>query len=154
MSLFPAHSSLCKNEEELEELRRSAADFYRVNRVPEQLERVLNEMCSRRPSDLHGYMAEFFSALSSPARISRVQGLEVLDSRGQPSVQAQVYCIIRNHEKLVSSASVSSLFQPKASNGKDRAEQVSNALQWIQDLNQQLQDLSPEDQSQVDHMLR
>ncbi|XP_055083448.1 enolase 4 [Periophthalmus magnuspinnatus] len=153
MSLFYAQSSVCKDAEELTELRQSAADFYRLNHVPEHLERALNELFTRRPSDLHGYLAEFFSALSSPPRISRVEGLEVLDSRGQPSILAQVYCIIRNHEKLVSSASVASYFGPKDSNSKDRAEQVSNALQWIQDLNQQLQDLSPEDQSQVDHIL-
>uniref|UniRef100_A0A3B4AJ27 Enolase 4 n=1 Tax=Periophthalmus magnuspinnatus TaxID=409849 RepID=A0A3B4AJ27_9GOBI len=104
MSLFYAQSSVCKDAEELTELRQSAADFYRLNHVPEHLERALNELFTRRPSDLHGYLAEFFSTLSSPPRISRVEGLEVLDSRGQPSILAQVYCIIRNHEKVLGSA--------------------------------------------------
>ncbi|XP_055018875.1 enolase 4, partial [Boleophthalmus pectinirostris] len=152
MSEFLGHSFVFKNPEELTELRQTAADFYRVNRVPEHLERALNELLTRRPSDLHGYLAEFFSALSCPPRISRVQGLEVLDSRGQPSVLAQVYCIVRNHEKLVSSAAVASNFRAKDGESRER-ENVNHALTWIHHLNQQLQDLSPEDQNHVDLIL-
>uniref|UniRef100_A0A8C6TQE2 Enolase 4 n=1 Tax=Neogobius melanostomus TaxID=47308 RepID=A0A8C6TQE2_9GOBI len=90
--------------EDREELRHAAVEFYRVNRVPEQLERALNELFLRRPSDLYGHLADFFSALSAPPRISRVQGREVLDSRGQPSIEAKVYGTVRNREQVLESS--------------------------------------------------
>ncbi|CAL9688276.1 unnamed protein product [Knipowitschia caucasica] len=137
----------------LRERRQNAMDFYRQNnRVLEQLERALNEMCVRRPNDLFGYLAEFFIPLSATPLISRVEGVEVLDSRGGPSIQAQVYCTLRNQEKFFSSGSVSSHFGSSASS-EERQEQVRKALQWIQEVNQQLHGLSPEEQSKVDQIL-
>lgn len=146
-------SYVSKEEEELLEKRHAAAEFYRLHRIPEELERALNELFVRKPSDLHGYLAEFFLGLSRPPRISRVSGREVFDSRGQPSVEAQVYCTIRNQEKLMSTAAVSSHFGPKDSHSKDRGDHVTSALQWIQNWNEQLRDHSPCDQTQVDHIL-
>ncbi|KAK7901659.1 hypothetical protein WMY93_018428 [Mugilogobius chulae] len=107
MSLFPAQSPVCKDPDDLAELRQAAAEFYRQNRVPEQLERVLNELFTRDRA------TSAATCSSPPPRSPLTSGLRDSDS------------------------------------DSDLREQVSNALQWIQEVNQQLQELKPDEQSRV-----
>ncbi|XP_068424384.1 enolase 4 isoform X2 [Clinocottus analis] len=138
----------------------AAAEFYRVNGVPQVIERVLNQLFVQEPEDVHGYLANYFTDLSAPPRISRLKGREVYDARGQLSIEAEVFCIVCNEEKSMSSASVSSLLGPtaalldqKAGSGA-RAEHMAAALQWINGpLDGMLKDKNPCDQSHVDHIL-
>ncbi|XP_067465400.1 enolase 4 isoform X1 [Thunnus thynnus] len=149
-------SRLSQEEHDFYEIKNAAAEFYRVNRVPEEIERALNELFFHKPEDLHGYLANYFTKLSVPPRISRVKGREVYDAKGQLTVEAEVFCIICNKEQSMSSASISSHFGPKETSlqSKERGDHVMTAVQWInQPLNNLLKDQNPCDQSKVDLIL-
>ncbi|AWP14454.1 putative enolase-like protein ENO4 [Scophthalmus maximus] len=149
-------SRLSKQERDTYETKVAAADFYRANRVPEEIERALNELFLRKPPDVHGFLADHFANLSAPPRIIRLNGRQVYDSRGQPSVEVDVFCIVRNKERglpspgvQVTSAGVSGLLGPE-----ELADHVTTAVQWIDEpLNNMLQGQSPFDQSEVDRAL-
>uniref|UniRef100_A0A8D3B241 Enolase 4 n=1 Tax=Scophthalmus maximus TaxID=52904 RepID=A0A8D3B241_SCOMX len=163
-------SRLSKQERDTYETKVAAADFYRANRVPEEIERALNELFLRKPPDVHGFLADHFANLSAPPRIIRLNGRQVYDSRGQPSVEVDVFCIVRNKERVrlgshirvtsslkglpspgvqVTSAGVSGLLGPE-----ELADHVTTAVQWIDEpLNNMLQGQSPFDQSEVDRAL-
>ncbi|XP_069579122.1 enolase 4 [Brachyistius frenatus] len=142
------------------DMRNAAAEFYRVHRVREEVERVLNELFLLQPADLHGYLADYFTNLSAAPRISRLKGREVYDARGELSIEAELFCIIHNKEKSTSSAAISAHLTPEntPADGRpaseERADHVMTAVQWInQPLTSLLKDQSPCDQLQVDHIL-
>ncbi|XP_024152535.1 enolase 4 isoform X2 [Oryzias melastigma] len=145
-------------EEDMEELRGAAAEFYRQSGVVRELEEALDQLFRRRPRDLHGFLADYFDKLSAPPLISRLKGREVYDARGQLCIEAEVFCVVRNTEKSVSSAAVSCCLDPKTtsadSEDEERTEHVTTAAQWINGpLSNMLKDRSPCDQSEVDQVL-
>ncbi|KAK5881877.1 hypothetical protein CesoFtcFv8_020518 [Champsocephalus esox] len=146
---------LSEEEQDLHHMKSAAAEFYRLNRVPQELERALNQLFIHRPEDVHGYLADYFRKLCAAPRISRLRGKEVYDARGQLSIEAEVFCIVCNKEKSMSSAAVSSLSGPKeALLDQQRAADVRTAAQWINEpLSTMLKGTDPCQQSEVDHML-
>lgn len=56
MSYQRFFSRLSKEEQDFYETKYAAAEFYRVNRVPEEMERALNELFLQKPEDVHGYL--------------------------------------------------------------------------------------------------
>ncbi|XP_031728968.1 enolase 4 isoform X2 [Anarrhichthys ocellatus] len=153
-------SRVPKEEQDRYDMKTAAAEFYRVNGVPQLIERALNELFSHQPEDLHGYLANYVTNLCAPPRISRLKGREVYDARGQLSIETEVFCIVCNKEKSMSSAAVSSHFGPNETSlvwkakSQERADHVMTAAQWINGpLNNMLKGQSPRDQSDVDHIL-
>ncbi|KAJ4948163.1 hypothetical protein JOQ06_019703 [Pogonophryne albipinna] len=146
---------LSEEEQDLHHMKSAAAEFYRLKRVPQELERALNQLFIHRPEDVHGYLADYFKKLCAAPRISRLRGKEVYDARGQLSIEAEVCCIVCNKEKSMSSAAVSSLSGPKeALLDQQRAADVRTAAQWINEpLSSMLKGTNPCEQSEVDHML-
>lgn len=49
-------SRVSQEEHDFYQIKNAAAEFYRVNRIPEELERVLNELFLHKPGDVHGYL--------------------------------------------------------------------------------------------------
>ncbi|KAM6922540.1 enolase 4 [Lycodopsis pacificus] len=153
-------SRVPKEEQDLYDMKTAAAEFCRVNGVPQLIERALNELFFHRPEELHGYLANYFTNLCAPPRISRLKGREVYDARGQLSIEAEVFCIVCNKEKSMSLAAVSSHFGPNETSlvwkakSQERADHVMTAAQWINGpLNNMLKGQNPRDQSDVDHIL-
>ncbi|XP_008305031.1 enolase 4 [Stegastes partitus] len=149
-----------KEELDLYEMKNAAAEFYRLNRVPQEIERALNELLLQQAADVHGYLADYFTNLSAPPRISRLKGKEVYDASGQLSIEAEVFCIVCNKEKSMSSAAVSSHLPPMETSlhwkakSQERVDHVMTAVQWINEqLNSMLKDQNPCDQSEIDHIL-
>ncbi|KAM9364924.1 enolase 4 [Pholidichthys leucotaenia] len=143
-----------REEWDLYERKTAAAEFFRVNRVPEEVERALNQLLVQQPRDLYGYLADYFTSLSAPPRISRLKGREVYDARGQPSVEAEVFCIVCNKEKSMSSAAVPRHFTSEETS-QERVAHVTTAIHWINEaLNIMLNDQDPCEQSEIDHILR
>uniref|UniRef100_A0A8C2WVE7 Enolase 4 n=1 Tax=Cyclopterus lumpus TaxID=8103 RepID=A0A8C2WVE7_CYCLU len=95
---FP--SRVPEEQRDLDHIRSAAAEFYRATGVPQVIERALNELFFREPEDVHGYLANYFTNLCAPPRISRLKGREVYDARGQLSIEAEVFCIVCNQEKV------------------------------------------------------
>ncbi|XP_070697720.1 enolase 4 [Pempheris klunzingeri] len=153
-------SRLSKEERDLHDEKLAAAEFCRVRGVAEELERAVGGLLLRQPEDVYGHLANHFTNLSAPPRISRLKGREVYDARGQLSIETEVLCIVCNKEKSMSSAAVSSHFGPKETSldwkakSHKRADHVMTAVQWINtSLNNVLKGQNPCDQSEVDHIL-
>ncbi|XP_051937043.1 enolase 4 [Hippocampus zosterae] len=151
---------LSEEDQEFYEIKNAAAEFYRANRVPEELEKALGELFFQNPEDVHGYLANYFTNRSSQPLISRLNGKEVYDSRGQLCAEAEVFCIICNKEKRTSSAAISShlgqkeTFSNWQAKSEERAHHVMTAVQWIAEpLNLMLKGQTPCDQSEVDQKL-
>lgn len=49
-------SRLSKEEQDFSDIRNAAAEFYRVNRIPQEMERALNELYLHQPEDVYGYL--------------------------------------------------------------------------------------------------
>ncbi|XP_049926794.1 enolase 4 [Epinephelus moara] len=153
-------SRLSKEEQDNYDIKNAAAEFYRVNRVPQEIETALNELFFHKPEDVYGYLVNYFTNLYAPPRISRLTGREVYDARGQLSIKAEVFCIVCNKEKSMFSAAISSHFGPNETSldwrakSQERADHVMTAAQWINEhLNNMLKGQNPCDQSDVDHIL-
>ncbi|XP_022050025.2 enolase 4 isoform X1 [Acanthochromis polyacanthus] len=160
MSSQGSVSRQSKEEQDLYEMKKAAAEFYRVNRVPQEIERALGQLLLLQPQDLYGYLADYFTNLSAPPRISRLKGREVYDASGQLSIEAEVFCIVCNKEKSMSSAAVSSHSAPMETSldwkakSQERVDHVVTAVQWINEpLNSMLKDQNPCAQSEIDHIL-
>ncbi|KAK3537577.1 hypothetical protein QTP70_015101 [Hemibagrus guttatus] len=103
--------------------------------------------------------ANYFSSFSHTPVISAVVGREVYDARGEAALQVDVYCTVRNEEKLVSNAVVTGvdgdvieMWNPVA-NGNHRAS-VEVALEWIRDqLSSMLHGFNPTHQTHLDKLL-
>ncbi|MBN3324368.1 ENO4 Enolase, partial [Atractosteus spatula] len=156
-------SQLSKEDREFYELKNRAAEYYRANGVPQKMEDVLNLMFYEKPDDVYGYLAIYFSRFSKPPVIYRLLGKEVYDGKGEPTVQADVVCITKNEEKIVSSAVISSPDAVQDCSVQDasvcdddakRKDSVLTALQWINEsLTTMLKGYEPADQAGVDKLL-
>ncbi|XP_061084714.1 enolase 4 isoform X3 [Conger conger] len=160
---FRTNSKIYKQDREFYDLKNRAVEYYRANGVPQKMEVVLNEMFFEKPDDVYGYLANYFSRLSRPPVINRVFGKEVYDGKGQLTVQAEVFCTVRNEEKTAGWAVISSHTEPRggagqnpgSANGNDRRkEAVMTAVRWINDsLCPMLKGFEPGDQTGVDKLL-
>ncbi|XP_043118136.1 enolase 4 isoform X2 [Puntigrus tetrazona] len=162
---FLSNSKVTKEDQEFYDLKNKAAEYYRSNGVPQKIENVLNEMFWQKPDDIYGYLANYFSRLSYIPVISKITGRDVFDGRGLTAIQTQVYCIIRNEEKVVCSAVMSGPSDgleadgvaesgEAFSNSNQQRLSITTALKWIRvHLSPMLQDFNPTDQANVDKLL-
>ncbi|OWK53452.1 Enolase-like protein ENO4 [Lonchura striata] len=153
-------------------LRREAAEYYRGQRVPERMEDVLNALFPLPPADLYGelvarvlslsFKANYFSKFSKAPVICKLVGRKVLDGVGQPTLEVEIYCTVKNYEKRICSTVMATHSQipenalPETieADAKERNDSVHTAVQWVNEaLNTMLRDLDPTDQCQADKML-
>eukprot|EP01137_Pigoraptor_chileana_P032154 Opistho-2@21088 len=86
---------------ELASKQDAARDFLDRHKVPARLERMLNDLVLAKPDDPIAFMYEYFSKELKQPVIDHLVGREVLDSRGNPTVEADVHCIVAGKVKLV-----------------------------------------------------
>ncbi|XP_010284808.1 PREDICTED: enolase-like protein ENO4 [Phaethon lepturus] len=106
--------------------------------------------------------ANYFSKFSKAPVICKLVGRKVLDGVGQPTLEVEIYCRVKNNEKRICSTVMSSLSQipenalPETTEAdeKERRDSVNTAVEWVNEpLNTMLRDLKPTDQSKVDKVL-
>ncbi|NXB92671.1 ENO4 Enolase, partial [Vidua chalybeata] len=143
-------------------LRREAAEYYRGHRVAERMEDALNALFPLHPEDLYGELANYFSKFSKAPVICKLVGRKVLDGVGQPTLEVEVYCTVKNYEKRICSIVMATHSQipenalPETieADEKERNDSVHTAVEWVNEaLNTMLRDLDPADQCQADKML-
>ncbi|NXY60235.1 ENO4 Enolase, partial [Callaeas wilsoni] len=143
-------------------LRREAAEYYRGHRVPERVEEALNALFPLRPEDLYGELANYLSKFSKAPVICKLVGRKVLDGVGQPTLEVEIYCTIKNYEKRICSTVMATHSQipenalPETieAEEKERNDSVHTAVKWVNEsLSTMLRDLEPTDQCQADKML-
>ncbi|KYO40521.1 enolase-like protein ENO4 [Alligator mississippiensis] len=145
-------------EREQRELRRQAAEYYQRHEVPQRLEEALNATYPLRPADLYGHLANYFSKYSKPPVICKLVGKRVLDGVGQPTLEVEVFCTVKNNEKRICSTVIpshSDIFEnasPEAidADDKERNDSIKTALEWVNEsVNEILKDMQPTDQLQA-----
>ncbi|NXB62378.1 ENO4 Enolase, partial [Struthidea cinerea] len=143
-------------------MRREAAEFYRGHRVPERMEEALNTLFPLRPGDLYGELANYFSKFSKAPVICKLVGRKVLDGVGQPTLEVEIYCTVKNYEKRICSTVMAShsqipenaLPETTEADEKERNYSVHTAVEWVNEsLSTMLRDLESTDQCQADRML-
>lgn len=156
-------SASTKEAREKYELKQKAVKYYDQNGVPKKMEEVLNSMFYDNPDDVYGHLANYFAEYAKTPLISQVSARHGFDSKGQTTVQTDMYCTVRNNKKLsaavVSSSSNSSL--PENTKPEDREEEekfreagVEAAIALLNgDINTRLQGVDPALQSDVDQIL-
>jgi enolase len=92
-------------------------------RVQEVFQEVLNELLETRPEDAYGALARLFKKRSLPATIDHLVGREVLDSRGNPTVEVDVYARRLGEVRMVGRSSAPS----GASTGSNEARELRDA---------------------------
>ncbi|KAM6203232.1 enolase 4 [Sarcoramphus papa] len=142
--------------------RQEAAEYYRGHRVPQRLEEALNTLFPLRPADLYGELANYICKFSKAPVICKLVGRKVLDGVGQPTLEVEIYCTVKNYEKRICSTVMSSHSQipenaspdTTEADEKERNDSVNTAVEWVNEsLNTMLRDLEPTDQCKVDKML-
>ncbi|XP_066179617.1 enolase 4 [Sylvia atricapilla] len=142
--------------------RREAAEYYRGHRVPERMEEALNALFPLCPEDLYGELANYLSKFSKAAVICKLVGRKVFDGVGQPTLEVEIYCTVKNYEKRICSAVMATHSQipenalPETieADEKERNVSVHTAVEWVNEsLSTILRDLDPTDQCQADKML-
>ncbi|NXI04869.1 ENO4 Enolase, partial [Pachycephala philippinensis] len=135
---------------------------YQGHRVPERMEEALNTLFPQPPGDLYGELANYFSKFSKAPVICKLVGRKVLDGVGQPTLEVEIYCTVKNYEKRICSIVMASHSQipeyalPETieADEKERNDSVHTAVEWVNEsLNSMLRDLESTDQCQADKML-
>ncbi|XP_048863006.1 enolase 4 isoform X3 [Brienomyrus brachyistius] len=151
---FGKTTRISKEDQEFYDLKHRAAEYYTVNGVPQKFEAALNCMFFEQPDDVYGYLANYFSRLSTRPVISKLKGSKVYDGKGQLTVQTEVLCTVRNEEKRVCSAVTSSECNLTINESDKREDCVTAALHWIDEaLSTMLRGFDPADQTAVDKLL-
>ncbi|XP_072022887.1 enolase 4-like [Amphiura filiformis] len=120
--------------------KQRAVKFYKDNGVPQKLEDILNSMFYENPPDVYGRLSEYFETLSKTPIISKIVTREILDSKGQPTVQTDIYCIVKGLEKFLGSSTASSYNslpenapqEKKEVDDKERQDNINAAIEHIQ----------------------
>jgi len=101
-------------------------DKHHINEV---LNILINKLVQSQTNDPCGFLAKEFSKRASPPTITRLQGREILDSRGNPTVECDVYATVEGEEKLVSRSGAPS----GASTGSNEARELrdKNANRYL-----------------------
>ncbi|NWT07889.1 ENO4 Enolase, partial [Vireo altiloquus] len=146
--------------ERLGRLRRQAAEYYQGHRVPERMEEALNTLFPLCPGDLYGELANYFSKFSKAPVICKLVGRKVFDGVGEPTLEVEIFCTVKNYEKRICSIVIASHSQIPGTietieaDEKERNDSVHTAVEWVNEsLNTMLRGLESTDQSQADKML-
>ncbi|NXJ01313.1 ENO4 Enolase, partial [Psophia crepitans] len=143
-------------------VRQEAAEYYGDHRVPQRMEEALNVLFPQRPADLYGELANYFSKFSKAPIICKLVGRKVLDGVGQPTLEVEIYCTVKNYEKRICSTVISShsqipenaLPETTEADEKEKNDSVNTAVEWVNEsLSTMLRDLKPTEQCKVDKML-
>ena len=69
----------------------ASAEYLQEHKITELLQEAMNEMLATKPEDAFGFLARFFKTKAAAPVIDHLVGREVLDSRGNPTVETDVY---------------------------------------------------------------
>ena len=75
----------------IEEIRKMNKEYLEDYRILESLDSSVNELFETRPVDVCGVLAEILRRKARAPVIDHIRGREVLDSRGNPTVEVDVY---------------------------------------------------------------
>ncbi|GFS07021.1 enolase-like protein ENO4 [Elysia marginata] len=140
-------------------LKQKAMKYYSENGIPLKMEEILNTMFYDDPSDVHGYLVNYFSQFTKEAVISRMSATQVYDSTGMPTIQTDAFCTVNNKEKKITSSTTPFPNIKAKPEEREKAEietqhSVTAALKAINiEISEALKGLNPKQQSEIDKVL-
>ncbi|KAL5022807.1 hypothetical protein ScPMuIL_001962 [Solemya velum] len=145
------------------EKKQKAVEYYKENGVPQKMEAVLNLMFHEDPSDVYGYLANYFGQFSKSATFTKARARLALDGKGQPAVQTDLYGMCRNREQVLCT-SVNSNQNPgvlenakieeKEADDQERLKCLNACIELINnDMSNRLQGVELCDQGKVDKVI-
>lgn len=154
-----ASAASSRNPRDTYALKQKAMKYYNDNGIPMKMEEILNTMFYDDPSDVHGYLVNYFSQFTKEAVINRLCATQVYDSTGMPTIQTDTFCTVNNKEKkIVSSIIPFANIKTKPEN-KEKAEieaqhSISAAIKAMNtQISEALQGLNPKQQSEIDKIV-
>ncbi|NXS87683.1 ENO4 Enolase, partial [Erpornis zantholeuca] len=101
--------------------------------------------------------ANYFSKFSKAPVICKLVGRKVLDGVGQPTLEVEIFCTVKNYEERICSIVIafhSQIPDTIEADEKERNDSVHTAVEWVNEaLNTMLRGLESTDQYQADKML-
>ncbi|BFY98257.1 hypothetical protein BsWGS_01297 [Bradybaena similaris] len=137
-------------------LKQQAMNYYQENKVPVQMETVLNAMFFDQPRDIYGYLVNYFGQFCKPATLCELNAKPVLDSSGLMTLQTDVYCTVNNMKKYISSSILSRANIRLNLEDQEKTEELINssvnaAITLINSkLKNKFHDLDPTAQNEID----
>lgn len=98
----------------------TTAAYLNDHKIKEAIQETLISLLNECPEDAFGYLYRLFRDKAAPPHISRLVGREVLDSRGNPTVEVDVYATFLGEEILAGRSSAPS----GASTGSNEAREL------------------------------
>eukprot|EP01006_Ploeotia_vitrea_P022105 TRINITY_DN54516_c0_g1_i1.p1 TRINITY_DN54516_c0_g1~~TRINITY_DN54516_c0_g1_i1.p1 ORF type:complete len:506 (-),score=366.71 TRINITY_DN54516_c0_g1_i1:121-1638(-) len=87
--------------EQQQKAQREALEFVKKHNVEAELNTIINKVGVQKPEDVFGFIVRELRALSAKPTVARLVGREVLDSRGNPTVETDVYAKWNAEERFV-----------------------------------------------------
>ncbi|KAK3765998.1 hypothetical protein RRG08_002241 [Elysia crispata] len=140
-------------------LKQKAMKYYSENGIPSKMEQILNTMFYDDPSDVHGYLVNYFSQFTLEAVISKLSATQVYGSTGMPTIQTDAFCTVNNKEKKIISSTIPCTNIKAKPDDREKAEiesqhSVVAALKAINtEISDALKGLNPKQQNEIDKIL-
>lgn len=141
------------------DLKQQAIAYYQENKVPLRMQDVLNSMFQANPPDVNGYVSTYFEDLSTVPTITRALAIKSLDSKGQSAIVVKLYCLVRNHERLLGESRVcidtllmdNAKAEDKEAEDEARDKEIEEAIALINnDLREIIVSSNPRHQQELD----
>ncbi|KAH0785955.1 enolase family protein [Histomonas meleagridis] len=98
----------------------AAAEYLKQHKVTELIQNAMNELVEKKPEDAFGFLSRIFKSQAAVPVIDHLVGREVLDSRGNPTVETDVYVKYLGEVKFAGRSSAPS----GASTGSNEAREL------------------------------
>ena len=85
------HTFMTSNTPVQENISQKTRQYLETNKVREVLQEALNELVQKQPEDYAGFLYRLMKERALAPSIDHLVGREVLDSRGNPTVEVDVY---------------------------------------------------------------
>ncbi|OHT07341.1 enolase family protein [Tritrichomonas foetus] len=108
---------------ETENRKELVAEYLEYHQIREALDQSVNELFESRPVDVCGVLSQIMIRRANPPVIDHLKGREVLDSRGNPTVEVDVYVKYLGEVSLAARSSAPS----GASTGSNEARELRDS---------------------------
>jgi len=89
-------------------LKEETEAYFKSTHINEYIEEAMNEILKTKPEDVFGELSRLLKKHALKPTIDHLVGREVLDSRGNPTVEVDVYANYLGHVQLAASSSAPS----------------------------------------------
>ena len=81
----------------------AVSDYLEQHKIQQLLSEATTEILKQMPENPAEFLAQYFAkkATIKTTTIEKLVGRQILDSRGNPTVQVDVYCLVKGVSKMI-----------------------------------------------------